>query len=447
MRSARRSGRIPGGTWPALAGVLLLSTAVFAAGKPAPPPPVPPPPASEAIPEPPEPPELPTPPAPEPGDFVIAKGTTHEGDLTKISGSITVAGTQRGSLRAWGGSLVVTGDVTEDVHAVTGSVLVDGHVGGDLRSWSGTTTLNGTVDGDVHVFGGSIRVGPRGHIKGSLEVASQECTVEGTVDQNLIATGGLVHLAGKVGGDAKIETETFTYTREARIAGDLSYTARNVADPRGTHLVGGEIREGGGAVVREHLRHGKKAHALRDERPPFNVIGFVVSALLGPLVILIFRKPLASVAGQVGRETLRSAGVGFILALSPIAAAFTAILLITIPLIVLYWLFFALAAFFAKLPVAIWLGERGIERLGRPSPSPYPAYFAGLVVLYLVFAIPYVGTLVWVIVTLIGLGAMFLGGREYRSARRAARAAGAAPAAPLPPEPPAGEAPMSPATP
>ena len=41
----------------------------------------------------------------------------------------------------------------------------------------------------------------------------------------------------------------------------------------------------------------------------------------------------------------------------------------------------------------------------------------GIVVLYLLFAIPYLGWLIWLGATWLGLGAMVLSGRAYLAAR------------------------------
>ena len=74
----------------------------------------------------------------------------------------------------------------------------------------------------------------------------------------------------------------------------------------------------------------------------------------------------------------------------------------------------------AKLPVAAWAGGRLLALAGRPVASPYAAMALGIVALYLLFAIPYLGRLVWLVATWLGLGAMVLSGREYLQARRRA---------------------------
>ena len=111
----------------------------------------------------------------------------------------------------------------------------------------------------------------------------------------------------------------------------------------------------------------------------------------------------------MGQDALRSAGVGFItLVVVPVAAAFACILVITIPLVVIAGLLFAVVVYLAKAPVAIFVGELILRRLGSANRSPYLALTIGIPALYLLFAIPFLGKIAWFATTFIGLGAIVL---------------------------------------
>ena len=83
-------------------------------------------------------------------------------------------------------------------------------------------------------------------------------------------------------------------------------------------------------------------------------------------------------------------------------------------------LLFGLALYAAKLPIAVWIGDRLLGLAGRPGASPYAAMATGILLLYLLFAIPFVGWLFWLAATWLGLGVMVVPGRRYLDSRASA---------------------------
>jgi len=100
----------------------------------------------------------------------------------------------------------------------------------------------------------------------------------------------------------------------------------------------------------------------------------------------------------------------------------SAILLITIPFVVIYLLGYIIAAYLAKIPVAVWLGRFILGKLNRPS-GPYMALFVGLLVLYIVFMLPILGIVAQLVAALLGLGAMTMTYLAHRQSRKVAVAA------------------------
>jgi hypothetical protein len=127
-----------------------------------------------------------------------------------------------------------------------------------------------------------------------------------------------------------------------------------------------------------------------------------------------------AILGSLSGDALRSAGIGFIAVIVvPVAAAISCILIITIPLAVLVLLLYLVTLYIAKVPVGLWIGRKIYGLFGQPDPSPYASLTAGLLALYLVFPIPFIGKLAWFACLFLGLGAMILGVRGYLQARRA----------------------------
>jgi hypothetical protein len=69
--------------------------------------------------------------------------------------------------------------------------------------------------------------------------------------------------------------------------------------------------------------------------------------------------------------------------------------------------------YIAKFYVAIWLGNLILKRSGRTDTSPVPSLLLGLLILYIVTAIPVAGTFIGIVIIFFGIGAL-LQRRETR---------------------------------
>ena len=91
-----------------------------------------------------------------------------------------------------------------------------------------------------------------------------------------------------------------------------------------------------------------------------------------------------------------------------VASVVAMVLILTIPLGIIGIFLLLILLFIGKIPTAIWLGRR-VLAFGRESePSPYLSLALGLIAIYLVKLIPYLGWVVWYSVTSAGIGAMIL---------------------------------------
>jgi hypothetical protein len=166
------------------------------------------------------------------------------------------------------------------------------------------------------------------------------------------------------------------------------------------------------------------------------IVFFFASFLFGCALVALFRQHEPKIAQAIQGDALRTLGIGFVSVLVTIAVCLSVILILTIPLIALYLIAYAILYYLARVPVAVWLGGWILNRFGRPG-HPYLALFFGLVILNVVFVVPILGPAVhWVLMPLLGLGAMISVFITYRQSRKA----GVAVATAVPPPPPASAA-------
>ena len=383
-------------------------------------------PAPADVPEPPsmEPgshPDIPRPPRPPTTSprYNLRKGETHKGDLYFASETVTISGTQEGDLILFGRSLDVPGTVTGDIMAFVQSVDLSGTMGDAVRVFCQDVRVSGTIKGDLVAACASVTVERGARIMGDVSAKGANIDLLGEVDGEVEATGGEVHLGGKVGQDAVLKADVIDIDPETKIEGDLSYTSRSRLDIDQDEIVGGEM-----------------TYTPGEKKPPVSKGGFfkwfffMATALLSGLgALAIFKRSAPAIVGSVRGDGLRSAGIGFITAIVvPVAAALSCILIITIPAVILALLAFGLVLYLSQVPVAVWLGEWLLKRLGRGEASPFVALALGMPLMYLVFSIPVIGKLALFAVIFTGFGAIVITLWASHQARRA----GGAPMAPPP---------------
>ncbi|HUC43723.1 MAG TPA: polymer-forming cytoskeletal protein [Candidatus Sulfotelmatobacter sp.] len=398
-------------------------------------------PGHPAIPEPPEPPmppDLPHPPDGahlDVGGYTLRAGQTHVGDLLKAGPSVSIEGMQKGDVYAGGPLIQITGVVDGDAFLGGTEVSITGEVKKSVRVGATNTRVDGTVGGNLQCAGAQVTIGRNARIRGNLTVYSSQLLFEGKVDGAFKFKGGTATVAGKVGSNAEITADSIEIDPGAHIDGNLDYQTRERLGDDVKKVVAGKVSYNERRADDED-ESDEKPSRLRKSFGVTSWVAFLTASFLfGCAMIAIFRRHEEEVVGTIRRDPLRCFGIGFVSVLVTIAVCLSGILLITIPFIAMYGIAYLILWYLARVPVALWLGRTMLRPLNL-SVGPYLALLAGLIPLHLLFAIPYFGFLVhWILVPLLGIGAMLTMYLGYRQTQRAATVA-AVPAPDLPPAAP-----------
>ena len=337
----------------------------------------------------------------------IPSGEVREGDLYAAGQTVQVDGRLNGDLIAGARRVVVDGRVDGDLFAAGNTIDLRGPIGDSARIAGQSLTVDTTIDGDLIAGGAELHVTENASIAGGLVAANGLVEIDGTVGAGARVAAGEIVVRGTVNGDANFIADRVELAPGARITGDLDYRARTPLGPEAAAQVEGAVRyeepvedpdDGGGGG--------------------FGVVLWfwqVLAALLtGIVVVAALRGVVERLVASIAEETTLGALLGFTaFLLVPVAAVIAMVTLIGMPIGLAAALLFALALYAAKLPIAVWVGGRLLGLAGRPGASPYAAMAVGIVLLYLLFAIPFVGWLFWLAATWLGLGAMVVTGRRY----------------------------------
>ncbi len=168
------------------------------------------------------------------------------GDRISAAGARVTIGGNAESIRAAGGTVTITGTITNDVTAIGAAVSVDATVVGGLTAAGGSVNVKGDVGdrieaagavvvidaataGRVRAGGATVTIGPDTNIRGQLEVGGAVVHVAGHVGGSVDVNGAVVTFEAQTDGSVTIRGQDITIGPATRIGGDL--TVQSPADP------------------------------------------------------------------------------------------------------------------------------------------------------------------------------------------------------------------------
>jgi hypothetical protein len=365
-----------------------------------------------------------------------------------------------------GGTIEINGTVEGDLLAVGQTVTVRGTVADDVRIAGQALILDSDaqVGDDVVAAGFSMEDKKGSSVGGDFIYAGYQALLAGDVAQDLtVAVGGL-QLSGSVGGDVKAEVGEpgegpppmffmpgvpsmpsvpmgLTVDEGARIGGKLDYTsASEWSIPAGV-VAGAITRHRPEIEVEEKVIVSPAKRAaewfLRHLRR------LVTLLLVGLLIVWVVPGWTEKATGALRAKPLPSLGWGvvsvaaFILALLVLLIV-TIIVAVVLGIITLGGLagttawtggltmallvfFFSIAVTYITKVVVSFLGGRLILARLKPDWADGRIWplVVGVVLFVVITAIPILGWLVNLVVVLLGLGALWLLGRDIYRQRRA----------------------------
>jgi len=405
---------------------------------------------------------------------IIGPDEVIEDDLYVSAGTLIVDGTIKGDLVATGGEITINGTVEGDLIAAGGSVTVNGTVQDDVRIAGGVLTIgrNAQIGDDVIAAGYSFDAASGSAIGGGLLMAGYQAKLAGDIREDVNTATGALEIAGHIGGNVGVKVREpdpdfermqpffamwmpapmtapgFRLGDEAVIEGKLTYTSGAEAEMSS----GAEVS--GGIVYQTPVPPPEEAEKVEEVTPArvtpnwflSQVRRLITLLVVGLLLLWIVPEPMRETAAALQAKPLPGLGWGIVviivvlavipmvpigvivldiilgrLGLGGLVASVTGLGLLTDATILVGFLITAL--YTTKVVFGFLAGRLLLERIqpkwaaGRVLPL-----VIGVVIFVILRAIPYLGWLIGLVVTLSGLGALWLIGWEALRRRRAAPA-------------------------
>lgn len=300
------------------------------------------------------------------GDNIVISEPIDD-DLVASGGSMIVNAPVK-SITWAGGTLIVNEPVQTNLIAVGGTIQVNAPVGTDLIVAGGNIDVNGDVGGKVMAFGGSV-------------------TMSGSAE-NVAASGGTV-LLGKntvISKDAIISASG--YTTEATIHGNLTVEEESNGDDGISLKKIGSIL---GTIITMAM-----------------LLCFIGFLILGIILIKLCPTFFAALI-KTGREkTLLSCVAGIAgLVIGLILGVILLITIIGIPIACLLFLIILIGLMLSTILAGSLLGTWLMD-LAKKETGMICGFVVGFIVLNILFFIPVIGFLIWILAVFLGFGMLVL---------------------------------------
>ena len=307
-----------------------------------------------------------------------------------------------GDLVVAAGRTAIDHYVQGDAVLAAGSVDIRGSIGEDLRVAGGVINVAGKVGGETLIGGGSVTFGKGSELRGLAWIGAHDATIGGRFGSTLTVYARRIVVSARVVGDVRLVGETIEVLPDARIEGKLTYKSGKEIEVHPGATVGAVVREPG-TFPRFEL---PGAILFR----PLLILGLLA---VGALLLRLFPRFTTSALQTVDAAPLKSLGLGTAIFFSvPPVALLLVITIIGIPIALAAAALYAVALLVGYLVAASFLGDALLKAARKQASAGswlrIAALAVALIVLWLVWNVPYAGPLLIALVTIVGLGAMVL---------------------------------------
>lgn len=348
----------------------------------------------------------------EQGGIVVAKEEVVNDDLFIGAESVEILGTVNGDVYVGAGSVRVEGQINGDLVVGGGEVTIGGKIGDDVYVGAGNVNiLSAQIGGSLLIGSGNAFIDDKSSVGGSLIAGAGNFDNRGDVGRNLMAGAGSFKLNSNVLGEVRVGAGEIKVENTSKVGKDFYYMTEDggkVDVPEG--VVSGSLSK-----LEPSQKYTDDLNMMRSDfrefgkvaRSGFLFFSFFGSLLVGVLAIKIFGKASEKISDSVFTDFFSKLGVGFLILLMSIPAAI--ILMITgvgFALGSIILSLFFVAVYLSKLVFALALGKWISGQFNWKKLNVYLNFALGLLIFYLIKAVPGIGPFAAFLATSVGLGSL-----------------------------------------
>lgn len=326
----------------------------------------------------------------------VASAETIDSSAYVFGNTVDVAGTVNGDLYCGGQNVNISGNINGDVNCAGQTVNFSGFATGSVRLAGQTVNISGKAN-SATLMAQTANLFDTAIIARDVNGAAATFTVSpgATVGRDVAYAASNIVIFGSVGRDLNAKVEQLTLGNGAKIGGAIAYTSPNAItkDPGAT--VSGPVTQ---------------TMPKQTSEPSFSigptvtafVLLYIFAAILVVMLalVLLFPSVYKDSAARVGTSPWMTLLFGFVAGLVVPALLFViALTVIGIPLAILLGLMWLVVILLSSSFTAYYIGSLMLK-----EKSPLLVMLAGGALLLVLYFIPFLGFLVAMLSTMLGVG-------------------------------------------
>lgn len=347
---------------------------------------------------------------------LLPAGQTIDSDYIRTGETIQIDGDIHGDAFLVGGLVTINGKVDGDLFVLGGKVNINGSVGNSIRIIAGDVTVNSPIGRNALLVCGNCNLTRQTSISGSLLVSGGNLEVSaGKIGRGFRYFGSRLFLNSEINNEAFVVADReFILGPAASVSSDLKYTGNSQAILESGATVAGKISYQQNNKDDNYPKFfGARTllSSYKRLKPLTELVGFGVSALIGFILLGLFPRIFEKTVQAWQRQPAASLGWGIVVALMlPLVVVLLAVTIVGIPVSIVLAIVAYMAWMLSQYLTAFFLGRKiMLPRFGERRGW---ALLLGLFLIYLLGLIPFIGTLIKLILVLFALGALVISYRQ-----------------------------------
>jgi len=329
-------------------------------------------------------------------------------DYYAAGGVIQMESNINGDLTLAGGRILVNSVISQDLILAGGEITVRGEVGDDARIGGGNLTIDTIVKDDLITGGGNIELTDKSFVGGNFVFGGGNVFINGLVNGNIIGLGGNIYINNVITGDVKLyNADNVRIGPKGKVLGNFSYRSAQESPTVNSNTVKGLIEY---KPIKISVADKDAQNYFRAVMAGFSVFRLLALLFVGLFVAWIFRFYVNNIVHIAYKNSLKSFGVGLLIAIvTPIAALVALVTGIGISLAWILGLLWLLTLALGKIIAVSIVGKKIIPLKEKSSfLRTYGSFALGALIFVLITLVPFIGWVIQFILIMIGAGALIL---------------------------------------
>jgi len=334
-------------------------------------------------------------------NIVIPESTLIQDDYFVSGNNIKFSGKIEGDFVSASQTLTSKGTVGGNLMSAARDLDISGEVGGSFWGGAQNISFTGRLKRNFLGFAQTINLKEGSEVGGDVIAFCQELKISGKVGKGVRAGVESLVISGIINGDISVKADEISIMPDAKINGNLHYKSKKEAKiEKGAQITG---------ETKWTKLTPKKKKGLTPGKLFWKFLFFCASFLTGLFMLLIAKREVKAAKESVFKDFLKNLGLGFVFVICiPIALIILLFTVIGIPISIIVLFAYLVLFYIAKIFVGYALGEKVLQLFKtNGSPAPVWSLLVGLVILYILFLIPYFHWIFYLLALFVGFGCVF----------------------------------------